>query len=287
MSALLFGPYRFDPSNARLSRDGVTIPLTPRAFSLLSCLIGNPQRLMSKEELLDAVWANRCVTEAVLKVCVRELRKALEDTARTPQYIETVHSRGYRFIGRTRCAMETQAFPVTTANPAPGLDPLGRHLEVSQLVEHLVAARRGQRQIVFLVGEQGSGKTLLVTNFLAEIVKPLGIAVGRGQCFERLGTHEPYLPWFESISQLCRDTGAERFSGLVRRCAPTWLARMPWLHDGKPPEIPRPAPSGTGRCLPLEKRSARPIYLLGLSGRLLATQRRDTHRPFPSVPASR
>jgi DNA-binding winged helix-turn-helix (wHTH) protein len=76
------------------------IPLTPKASALLEYLAANPGRLLSKRELLDALWPRAYVTDGVLKVCIRELRRALGDDARTPRVIETAHRRGYRFIAR-------------------------------------------------------------------------------------------------------------------------------------------------------------------------------------------
>ena len=99
MEPVYFGSFSIDPANARLQRNGTTILLTPKAFSVLQYLVQHPQRLVTKRELLEIVWAKRCVGEAVIKVCVREIRKAIGDEARSPHFIETVHTRGYRFIG--------------------------------------------------------------------------------------------------------------------------------------------------------------------------------------------
>lgn len=80
------------------SRD---IELAPKAFSLLKFLAVRPGQLISKDELLDAIWPDVSVGEAVLKVAVAEIRKALADESKRPRFIETAHRRGYRFIGRT------------------------------------------------------------------------------------------------------------------------------------------------------------------------------------------
>src|SRR5947209_18221988 len=74
--------------------------LRPKAFAVLDYLLGHPGRLVTKEELLNAVWPGTFVGEAVLKVAIREVREALGDDPRTPRFIETAHRRGYRFIGR-------------------------------------------------------------------------------------------------------------------------------------------------------------------------------------------
>ena len=92
-----FGPFRLDQRNARLTASG-PIPLSRKAFELLGYLVSRPDQLVTKDDLLSAVWPDVIVTDGALKVAVRELRKALDDDARNPEYIETVHGRGYRFI---------------------------------------------------------------------------------------------------------------------------------------------------------------------------------------------
>ena len=74
------------------------MPLTPKAYDVLRYLVEHAGRLVTKQELLDAGWPEVFVGDAALKVCIREIRKALDDEAQKPQYIETAHRRGYRFI---------------------------------------------------------------------------------------------------------------------------------------------------------------------------------------------
>jgi pimeloyl-ACP methyl ester carboxylesterase/DNA-binding winged helix-turn-helix (wHTH) protein len=95
---IAFDPFRLDPAGGQLWRDNVAVPLTPKAFAVLEFLALRAGRLVSKRELLDAVWPGVFVGDAVLKVAIREVRKALGDHPRTPLYIETAHRRGYRFI---------------------------------------------------------------------------------------------------------------------------------------------------------------------------------------------
>ena len=94
----LFGDCSLDRADARLKRDGRNIPLTPRAFEVLLYLVEHAGRLVTKQELADAVWKDVFVGDAALKVSIREIRRALDDDARHPVYIETAHRRGYRFI---------------------------------------------------------------------------------------------------------------------------------------------------------------------------------------------
>src|SRR5262245_9602547 len=90
---------RVDTVDAQAWRGAQVVKLTPKAFAVLQYLSEHAECLVSKDELLRVVWADTVVTDGTLVACIRELRKALGDDAQTPQYIETVHRRGYRFIG--------------------------------------------------------------------------------------------------------------------------------------------------------------------------------------------
>jgi Tol biopolymer transport system component/DNA-binding winged helix-turn-helix (wHTH) protein len=96
--AVCFGPFRFDPANVTLLRGDAHIRLPPRALGVLEYLVRRPGRLVSKEELLEAIWADAHVTEDSLTQAISQIRQALEDDARDPQYVETVPRLGYRFV---------------------------------------------------------------------------------------------------------------------------------------------------------------------------------------------
>jgi DNA-binding winged helix-turn-helix (wHTH) protein len=98
-SIITFGPYRLDPANARLWHEARPLRLTPKAFQVLCFLAARPGQLVSKDELFEHVWAETVVSEATLASAIQEIRKALQDNAREPQYVETVPKRGFRFIG--------------------------------------------------------------------------------------------------------------------------------------------------------------------------------------------
>ena len=93
-----FGPFVLDVANAQLTRDKAPLEIAPRPFALLGHLVANAGRLVTKNELLDAVWGHHHVSESALKGVVNTLRNHLGDDTRAPSYIETVARRGYRFI---------------------------------------------------------------------------------------------------------------------------------------------------------------------------------------------
>ena len=95
---LNFGAYRLDARNAQLWRGQEVIRLTNKALAVLRYLVEHGGQLVTKDDLFAAVWPGVIVSDAALVVCIGELRRALGDERRTPQFIETVQGRGYRFI---------------------------------------------------------------------------------------------------------------------------------------------------------------------------------------------
>ena len=178
---LRFPPFRLDPDNASLWRGTTEVRLTPKAFAVLHCLVERHGQLVTKDALLERVWPGTVVGDAVLKVCVREIRKAIGDRVGAPRFVATVHRRGYRFIA-----------DVTDVDPRPerdeasgrsGIDAagrsrasyrgpayfVGREPVLDRLQTGLEAAWRGLRQIVFVTGEPGIGKTGVVEAFLERV----------------------------------------------------------------------------------------------------------------------
>ena len=97
-----FDHYRFDGNRHELRRDGEPVALEPRAIAVLEDLLLHAGELRSREALLDAVWGHRHVTQDVLHRCIAQLRRALDDQVGQPHFIQTVHRRGYRFVGDVR-----------------------------------------------------------------------------------------------------------------------------------------------------------------------------------------
>src|SRR5262245_26265330 len=93
-----FDDVRVDPQAFKVWRGGAQLPLEPKAFEALVFLLNHRGRLVEKNELLDAVWKDAFVTPNALTRVIASLRRALGDDAREAKYIETVKTRGYRFI---------------------------------------------------------------------------------------------------------------------------------------------------------------------------------------------
>jgi len=245
---LRFPPFELDEREARLSRAGQVLAVPPKAFAVLCALTRRPGQLVLKDELLDAVWGHRHVTESVLKTTISELRAVLGDAAKQPRYIETASRRGYRFIAALQSAAAATAEPAgsdasrpaTDASAAPRL--IGRDAARTQLRAAWQAAATGRRQIVWITGEAGIGKTTVIEDMVAGVPAD---AVAIGQCVEQHGVGEPYLPVLEAVAALCRDDAA--LAALLRSVAPTWLLQLPWLASEPEREALRRELTGTGQ----------------------------------------
>ncbi len=99
---LTFGPFVLDPESGRLLEGDRVLPLAPKPFETLLYLAGRPGRVVSKSELMEKIWPGTFVTDDVLVQCVVEIRRALGDHAKTPQYVQTIPRRGYQFLGQVR-----------------------------------------------------------------------------------------------------------------------------------------------------------------------------------------
>jgi DNA-binding winged helix-turn-helix (wHTH) protein len=229
---LQFGPYIVDPVSERLWRDGERLRLSPKSLAVLLYLIRERPRIVSKDELLDAVWPDVHVGDAVLKVGVREIRRLLGDHARHSRYIETAHRRGYRFVSPV----------VSTSGPAPhpsggesagGGDLLvGRQEPLARIEAAFERAVAGRRQVLFVSGEAGIGKTSAIEAFLAGIERSDRAAVSRGQCLQQATVPEPYLAVLDAFSRLLKRPHRTEIEVVLKRCAPTWVAQLPGLADG-------------------------------------------------------
>jgi len=99
---LEFGEFRLDLRRMGVWKADQPVPLEPKALDVLRHLVANRERLVTKDELMDAVWKDTFVTPNALTRAVAQLRKGLADDAEHPRLIETVARRGYRFVAPVR-----------------------------------------------------------------------------------------------------------------------------------------------------------------------------------------
>jgi non-specific serine/threonine protein kinase len=163
-NAVTFGPFRLDADTESVWRDAEEIRLRPKSFAILRYLADRPHRLVTKEELLEGIWPGVAVGDAALAVCVGEIRKVLGDKARMPRFIETLHRRGYRFIGSALGA-EPAAERLWTNLPRQLTSFVGRQRERDR-----VRTALSDSALVTLTGAGGVGKTRLAIEVGAELL---------------------------------------------------------------------------------------------------------------------
>jgi DNA-binding winged helix-turn-helix (wHTH) protein/tetratricopeptide (TPR) repeat protein len=252
-----FGEYQLDLSLYELRAAGERRAVEPQVFDVLAYLIRNRDRVVTKGELLEKLWPDRFVSEATLTSRLMAARKALGDSARKQEWIKTVHGRGYRFIGEV--GETSPSLPISGESIPPSGDfvvkadsraetgfdlsrlrvrcevsglLVGREKELQVLHEGFDQAVGGERQIVFVTGEAGAGKTTLVDAFVSSLplLRP---RVGVGQCLEHRGSGEAYLPVLEALERLClrENESPVEVAPILRKMAPTWAAQMPCLGE--------------------------------------------------------
>ncbi|MGI9265205.1 MAG: AAA family ATPase, partial [Gammaproteobacteria bacterium] len=218
-------PLRLDLKSGRLLNGALPIELRPKPWDLIRYMAKKPGELLSKQELMDAVWPDSFVSESSLNQVVKELRKALGDDARSPRFIETVHRRGFRLL-----TPEDRIGSAPDSEQSDSRDALfGRSSELESLQQAMQTADGGRMQLVFLTGEPGIGKTSLVRRFLDQVSDGSERLLGWGNCYDLLGEGEAYLPFLESIDRLARTDQGELVQELLGRYAPSWHAQFPWM----------------------------------------------------------
>lgn len=222
----VFRSFRLDPANHCLWRGEYRVPLAPKGFDVLRYLVEHPGRLVTQDELLEALWPETYVNPELIKKYILGIRKVLGDQHDKPVYIETLPKRGYQFIA-----------PVTDHVPEVPQDPssdhtskmVGRAGPLGELQAAFKKALHGQRQVIFVAGEPGIGKTTLVDSFHQHASRQENVRTARGQCVEGFGGKEPYYPMLDALGHLTRRPNAGAIVQTLAKRAPTWLIQFPSL----------------------------------------------------------
>ena len=189
-----FGDYELDEEHFELRRSGYGVEVEPKALELLLHLVRHGARVVSKQELLEAVWPNATVTEGSLARAVSLARAAIGDRGRDPQLILTVARRGYRF-----------AAPIAAPADDPASRYIGRAALLARLEARLDSALTGAGRILFLAGEAGIGKTR-TAELLAERARRAGATVASAWGLEEgASTHSSWARVLRSLAGSAAD----------------------------------------------------------------------------------
>ena len=222
-----FKSFRLDTANQCLWHGEARADLAPKAFDVLRYLVERAGRLVTPDEILEALWPGTYVNPEGLRKYIQEIRKVLGDRPNKPIFVATLPKRGYQFVAPV---IEESTTKPTDLPAEAAKEIVGRELALADLDHCLRKAVRGQRQIVFVTGEAGIGKTTLVDEFQRQTAtNVLSMRIARGQCVEGYGGKEPYYPMLEALSGLCRGSGEESLVHTLAAQAPTWLVQFPAL----------------------------------------------------------
>jgi TolB-like protein len=114
----LFDNYVLDGSRRELRRAGTLVPVEPQVFDLLEFLIQNRERVVSKDDLVGAIWNGRAISESALSNRINGARSAVEDTGKDQRFIRTLPRKGVRFVGAVREDQESPPAAGPTKQPA-------------------------------------------------------------------------------------------------------------------------------------------------------------------------
>ena len=193
-----FAGCELDEERRELRRRGKPVRLEPKVFDVLAHLVRHPERVVTKAELLDHVWAGVVVSESVLPKCVAAARRAVGDSRGRPSVIRTVHGRGYRVVADVHARSGAEVSEPTM----PGVEAsfVGRADARARLLRALDGVPRGRGRLVVLLGESGIGKTRTAELALDEARRRgLAVAIGRA----REGDSAPaFWPWSQIFRAL-------------------------------------------------------------------------------------
>lgn len=222
-----FGELEIDTASHVVTRAGVSQKVWPKVFDVLCHLIEHRGRTVTKQELLDTLWADSVVDEVAVPWTVSHARRLIGQQSGEKSPIETVHGRGYRFTAHvdvltTPASMPpstTVGYAAATTNEATSqaLPFVGRDVAMQQLQTRLLDAKRGNGGLCVLVGPAGIGKTRCMDE-LATQAQAQGFSVWTGRSVE--DTWAPvFWPWVQVVRQAQRQRPAltERATALLTR----------------------------------------------------------------------
>ena len=221
----LFDEFVLDTDQRELRRDGRPIPLQPQVFDLLAYLVRHRTRVVTKDDLISAIWGGRIVSESALTTRINAARTGIGDSGEAQRLIKTLPRKGVRFVGTVREAPREVANAVVPLKADISTLVVGRTASfetIDRMTRHVLS---GNRQMAFVTGEAGIGKTAFIARAIEQLTEQ-GFDQLYGRCTERFGTDEAFLPLIDALVNRYRANGPELISA-VRAHAPTWILQLP------------------------------------------------------------
>lgn len=218
--AVSIPPFLVDLAGGVVLRHGREIRLRRKTFALLRYLLEHRDRLLTKDELLENVWHDAHVGDAVLKVTISQLRKTFRESRSLE--ISTTHGRGYH----VRLDEASAAQVAGAADDLLGQHRVlsGRSAELVALEDAFAASEAGSPQLVLVSGEAGIGKSALVEAFLKRLTGERPAAarpwIGRSACLPLARGAEPLHPFLEALAGMQREDGDPFLGSVLARHAP-------------------------------------------------------------------
>jgi DNA-binding winged helix-turn-helix (wHTH) protein/type II secretory pathway predicted ATPase ExeA len=237
--------FELDVAAGELRHQGETIPLQPKVFDTLRYLVENRDRVVGKQELIEALWGGESLNPIAIPWSVSHARKALLKHGGPRDSIKTVRGEGYRFTAEARrvttASASVRPAPQNGASFAPSAAPsfasepfVGRDDAMDRLQVALNEARAGSGRLVLLVGEAGMGKTTCARELTGSVQRS-GMRVWAGRA---VGDGAPaFWPWIQILRDACAD---RRLVGVERRAFETLMAKL--VPEGLPPTMPARSP---------------------------------------------
>jgi DNA-binding winged helix-turn-helix (wHTH) protein/predicted ATPase len=253
----VFDRFRLADDGTLLLERGAAVAVAPKVLQTLLVLVQHAGQVVTKDDLVHAVWPDTFVEETGLTRNISVLRQALGDDGQ--RFVATIPRIGYRFVaavehfengaapGQVRRfeSMLEKSGSIQTRGARERLT-VGHRQERAQLDAALVATQKGSGHFIAVSGEPGIGKSTIVEEFLSELGAQC--LIGTGRCSERLAGAEPHLAILEAIDELLASDDA--LAALLKRFAPTWYVHVaPRLSSEAELRLPEQIPTGSAERL--------------------------------------
>jgi DNA-binding winged helix-turn-helix (wHTH) protein/hemoglobin-like flavoprotein len=233
---IAFDDFSIDPLRFELRRGTALVPVEPKVLDVIVFLAENASRVVSRDELLGAIWSDVSVGDAALSRAIREARRVLGDDGNSQRVIKTVHGRGYRFAAQLRPAAATAPARSASApvEPPSETPPFGREAVIGRFVALFERAQATAGSALLLVrGAPGIGKTCVLERCL-DLARERGALAVLGRTATSRGA-PAFWPWVQTtralFDRLETDERARLPADVIRVLEPLWSSIRTLAYD--------------------------------------------------------